>query len=234
MRLSVGTSGFSYQEWKGGFYPADLPAGDMLRFYSERLPAVEINNTFYRMPRASVLESWVEQVGDRFRFVLKASRRITHFKRLGNVGEETDYLFSTAAALGPQLGAILFQLPPTMKLDMPRLMAFLPLVPKGFRAAIEFRHDSWHDDEVYAALAEHDVALCVAETDDREAPEALSTASWGYLRLRRTEYDEGRLASWARRVRSQPWEEAFVFFKHEEAGVGPRLAGRFLELAGIG
>ncbi len=234
MRLSVGTSGFSYQEWKGGFYPADLPAGDMLRFYSERLPAVEINNTFYRMPRASVLESWVEQVGDRFRFVLKASRRITHFKRLGDVGEETDYLFSTAAALGPQLGAILFQLSPTMKQDMPRLMAFLPLVPKGFRAAIEFRHDSWHDDEVYAALADHDVALCVVETDDKEASEVLSTASWGYLRLRRTEYDEGRLASWARRVHSQPWEEAFVFFKHEEAGVGPRLAGRFLELAGVG
>jgi uncharacterized protein YecE (DUF72 family) len=175
VRVSVGTSGFSYKEWKGSFYPEDLPAREMLRYYSGRLPAVEINNTFYRMPRASVLENWVEQVGDPFRFVLKASRRITHFKRLNDVSDETDYLFSIAAALGDHLGAILFQLPPNLKKDLPLLSGFLPLVPKGFRAAMEFRHDSWFDEEVLAALREHDVALCAAETDEKAAPETVST-----------------------------------------------------------
>ena len=232
VRVSVGTSGFSYKAWKGSFYPEDLPAKEMLRYYSGRLPAVEINNTFYRMPRASVLESWVEQVGDPFRFVLKASRRITHFKRLKDVSDETDYLFSIAAALGDHLGAILFQLPPNLKKDLPLLSGFLPLVPKGFRAAMEFRHDSWFDEEVLAALREHDVALCAAETDEKVAPETVSTASWGYVRLRRSEYDDEELASWARRIGSQGWGEAFVFFKHEDAGTGPALAGRFLELMG--
>ncbi len=231
-RLSVGTSGFSYKEWKGSFYPEDLPAKEMLRYYSGRLPPVEINNTFYRMPRASVLESWVEQVGDPFRFVLKASRRITHFKRLKDVADETDYLFSVSAALGDHLGAILFQLPPNLKKDLQLLSGFLSLIPKGFRAAMEFRHDSWFDEEVLTALREHDVALCAAETDEKAAPEMVSTASWGYVRLRRSEYDDGELASWARRIGSQGWGEAFVFFKHEDAGAGPALAGRFLELTG--
>ena len=234
MRLSAGTSGFSYKEWKGSFYPEALPAAEMLRFYSERLPAVEINNTFYRMPRASVLESWADQVGSRFRFVLKASRRITHFKRLNDVAEETDYLFSTAAALGDRLGAILFQLPPTMKKDIDRLSGFLPLVPTGFRAALEFRHGSWLDEDVYALLARHDAALCVAETDEEAAPHRIATASWGYVRLRRAEYDEERLRQWAERIGAQPWDEAFVFFKHEDAGTGPMLAGRLLELASQG
>ena len=232
MRLSVGTSGFSYKEWKGSFYPEDLPQKDMLRYYAGRLPAVEINNTFYRMPRSSVLESWAEQVGDRFRFVLKASRRITHFKRLHDVSEEMDYLFSAAAALGDRLGAVLFQLPPNMKVDQERLAAFLPLVPRGFRAAMEFRHDSWFDEDVFETLVDHDVALCAAETDEKEAPSSLSAASWGYLRLRRAAYEEPHLEEWAERIAAQPWEEAFVFFKHEDAGTGPRLAGRFLELAG--
>lgn len=230
MRLSVGTSGFSYKEWKGSFYPEDLPAKEMLGFYSGQLPAVEINNTFYRMPRASVLESWVEQVADPFRFVLKASRRITHFKRLKDVAEETDYLFSIAAALGDHLGAILFQLPPNLKKDLSLLSRFLPQVPKGFRAAMEFRHDSWFDEEVLTALGEHDVALCAADTDEKEAPDTLSTASWGYVRLRRSEYGEGELDSWAGRIAMQDWGEAFVFFKHEDAGAGPALARRFLEL----
>lgn len=234
MRLSVGTSGFSYKGWKGSFYPEDLPAKEMLRYYSGRLPAVEINNTFYRMARASVLESWVEQVDDRFRFVLKASRRITHFKRLEDVAEETDYLFSTAAALGDHLGAILFQLPPNMKKDLPRLSRFLPLVPKGFRAALEFRHDSWFDEEVFGVLRGHDVALCAAETDEKPAPETVCTASWGYVRLRRSEYEDTELAAWVRRIGAQGWREAFVFFKHEDAGAGPRLAGRLLELMGEG
>jgi uncharacterized protein YecE (DUF72 family) len=230
MRLSVGTSGFSYKEWKGSFYPDDLPATEMLRYYSAKLPAVEINNTFYRMPRSSVLESWLEQVGGPFRFVLKASRRITHFKRLNDTVDETDYLFSTAAALGDHLGAVLFQLPPNMKKDAERLSEFLRLIPKGYRAAMEFRHDSWFDDEVLGLLGAHDVALCAAETDEKEAPAKIDTATWGYARLRRTEYDDEQLLAWASRIAEQEWEEAFVFFKHEGAGTGPRLAARFLEL----
>ena len=232
MRLSVGTSGFSYKEWKGSFYPAELPAGEMLRYYSARLPAVEINNTFYRMPRASVLEAWSEQVDAPFRFVLKASRRITHFKRLADAAEETDYLFSTAAALGDHLGAVLFQLPPNMKKDIDRLGGFLRLIPRGFRAAMEFRHDSWLDEEILALLSEHDAALCAAETDEAAAPGTIATASWGYARLRRAEYDDEQLRAWAGRIAAQDWKEAFVFFKHEDAGAGPRMAGRFLELAG--
>ena len=231
MRLSVGTSGFSYKEWKGSFYPEDLPATQMLRYYAGKLPAVEVNNTFYRLPRSSVLESWAEQVGGSFRFVLKASRRITHFKRLNDAADETDYLFSTATALGDHLGAILFQLPPNMKKDVDRLSGFLRLIPKGYRAALEFRHDSWFDAEVLDLLRQHDAALCAAETDEKEAPETIDTASWGYARLRRTEYDDTRLRTWAQRIAAQEWSEAFVFFKHEDAGAGPRLAGRFIELA---
>ena len=233
MRLRVGTSGFSYKEWKGPFYPEDLPARGMLGYYAGQLPAVEINSTFYRMPRSSVLESWAEQVGDGFRFVLKASRRITHMKRLKDAGDETDYLFSTAATLGDRLGAILFQLPPNMRKDTQRLVDFLRFVPKGFRAAFEFRHDSWFDEDVYAALSEHSCALCAAETDESEPPATISTTGWGYLRLRRTEYDAERLAAWVERVRSQDWSEAFVFFKHEDSGAGPRLAAEFLELGAL-
>jgi uncharacterized protein YecE (DUF72 family) len=227
--VRTGTSGFSYKEWKGVFYPEDISAGDMLAFYASQLSTCEINNTFYRMPKASVLEGWATQTPDTFRFVLKASRRITHFKRLKvekEVGADLAYFFSQAAALGPRLGAVLFQLPPNFKKDLPRLRAFLELLPDGARAAFEFRHPSWLEDDVFDALHNHATALCIAQSDEDDTP-FVPTAPWGYLRLRKQAYDAGELEEWAERVAGQDWRETFVFFKHEDAGAGPKLAREF-------
>jgi uncharacterized protein YecE (DUF72 family) len=229
MRVLTGTSGFSYKEWKGSFYPEDLPAEEMLRFYAARLPAVEVNNTFYRMPKAELLSGWAEQVPDGFRFVLKASQRITHFKRLKDVGEEVGYFLRIAATLGDRLGPVLFQLPPNLKKDLPRLRDFLSLLPAATRAAVEFRHASWFEDDVYDALRAQGAALCIAEDEELATP-PVATAGWGYLRLRRPDYGEAEVAAWADRVRAQAWDEAYVFFKHEDAGIGPRLAARMLAL----
>jgi uncharacterized protein YecE (DUF72 family) len=231
MKLHVGTSGYSYKEWKGSFYPETLAAGDMLRFYAERLPAVEINNTFYRLPTESVLATWARQVPDTFRFALKASRRITHIKRLTEVDDETSYLLRTAGALGQRLGAILFQLPPHLRKDLPRLERFLDLVAARARSAFEFRHPSWFDEDVFASLRRHGAALCVADAADGPESDLVDTAAFGYLRLRRPAYDDDALASWARRVRARAWDDVFVFFKHEDAGTGPTLAQSFLRLA---
>jgi uncharacterized protein YecE (DUF72 family) len=228
MRVLAGTSGFSYKEWKGSFYPEDLPADRMLAYYSERLPAVEINNTFYRMPKAALLESWAAEVAPEFRFVLKASQRITHFKRLKDTGSEVEYFFGLASTLGERLGPVLVQLPPNLKKDLPRLEAFLATLPAGARPAFEFRHASWFEEDVFEALRGKGAALCVAEDEDLATP-FVATASWGYLRLRRQDYDGAAVAAWAERVRAQSWSEAYVFFKHEDAGSGPRLAAEFLE-----
>lgn len=228
MRIRAGTSGWSYKEWKGHFYPEKLAAKDMLRYYGERFPTVEVNNTFYRMPNTATLESWAAEVPEDFEFVLKTSKRITHDRRLNDVGDFVGYLLRTAAALGPKLGPFLVQLPPNMKKDVPRLRDFLALFPA--RAAFEFRHPSWFDDEVYAALREHGAAWCVADTGEEGDPPFVSTADWGYFRLRRAEYGEGDLKSWADRICGQKWGEAYVFFKHEEAGTGPKLAARFLDV----
>jgi uncharacterized protein YecE (DUF72 family) len=233
VRWWVGTSGFSYDEWKGRFYPEDLAAKDRLSFYASRLPAVEINNTFYRMPKSSVLEGWARQVPERFRFVLKASQRITHVKRLKpECVDETVYLLKTAAVMGERLGPLLFQLPPNMKLDLARLDGFLAFLPEGTRAAFEFRHESWKSDEVAARLRASDLALCVADVDEEPEPEIEPTADWGYLRLRRTTYVEEDLVRWKTKVLGAGWKDAYVFFKHEDEATGPRLAARFLELAG--
>ncbi len=227
MRVLAGTSGFSYKEWKGSFYPEDLPAEEMLSFYAARLPAVEINNTFYRMPKPTLLASWAEQVSPQFRFVLKASQRITHHKRLKEAGSEVAYFFQTAATLGERLGPALFQLPPNLKKDLPRLEAFLAVLPEGARAAFEFRHASWFEDDVVEALRARGAALCVAEDEELATP-LVATAGWGYLRLRRQDYDDAAVAAWAEKVRAQSWDEVYVFFKHEDAGSGPRLAAEFL------
>jgi len=231
MNLHVGTSGYSYKEWKGSFYPENLSAKAMLSYYAERLPAVEINNTFYRLPQKSMLENWLAQVPANFRFSLKASQRITHFKRLHEVEEETRYFLETASVLGEGLGVVLFQLPPNMKKDLPRLQAFLKNVPANVRATFEFRHPSWFDDDVLALLRENNRALCISDTDDLPVAHIDGTADWGYLRLRRVEYSEADLAAWLERVKAQAWKEAFVFFKHEDEGTGPKLAGQFLKLA---
>lgn len=230
MQLYVGTSGYAYKEWKGFFYPEDLKNDDMLQYYGSRFRSVEINNTFYRLPRETVLQSWARQVPDAFRFVLKASRRITHLSRLKDVGETLAYLLNTASVMGPKLGPLLFQLPPNMKLDLDRLTTFLDLLPKPYRAAMEFRHASWFTDEVFGALRAHNVALCIADTDETPG-EFVATADWGYLRLRRESYEGAALRQWVDRVRGLAWTDAFVFFKHEDAGAGPRLAKQFIELA---
>jgi uncharacterized protein YecE (DUF72 family) len=230
MRFRVGTSGYSYKEWKGSFYPEKLPAAQMLRFYAERFGTVEVNNTFYRMPTPALLSRWLEEVPDEFAFVLKASRRITHDRQLRDVAEPVSRFFAVAAVLEAKLGPVLFQLPPHLKKDVPRLRDFLALVPPGRRAALEFRHASWWDDEVYETLRSHGAALCIAETDDREDPPPVATAPWGYLRLRREDYSDRELEGWIERLREQPWSEAFVFFKHEDAGAGPRLAAELGEV----
>ncbi|MEW6251722.1 MAG: DUF72 domain-containing protein [Planctomycetota bacterium] len=231
MNLFVGTSGYSYKEWKGSFYPEDLPAKRMLAYYGERFRTVEINNTFYRMPKAAVLQSWASEVPAGFRFVLKAPQRITHVHRLKDAGDAVAYLCETAGALGDKLGPLLFQLPPNLKKDVPRLRDFLALLPAQRRAAFEFRHASWLDDEVFDLLRGRHVALCIAEAEDGLEVPCVGTADWGYLRLRRPEYGDAELRAWFQRICGQGWREAFVFFKHEEAGMGPQMARRFLDLA---
>jgi uncharacterized protein YecE (DUF72 family) len=236
VRLLAGSSGFAYKPWKGPFYPEGLPDGEMLAYYAARLPTVEINNTFYRLPKADVLEGWAGQTPPGFRFVLKASRRITHIQRLKEVGELVDYLFKTAATLGDRLGPLLFQLPPHMKKDLDRLRVFLELVPKDRRVTLEFRHTSWFEDDVFELLRAHDAALCHAETDaDDKEGESLSvplvaTASWGYLRLRHENYTDADLERWAARIRAQSWSEAYVFFKHEDTAAAPLTARRLMDL----
>jgi uncharacterized protein YecE (DUF72 family) len=226
MRVLAGTSGYSYKQWRGAFYPDKMANEDMLRFYAERFPTVEVNNTFYRMPTAAVLDHWAEQTPPGFTFVLKASQRITHQSRLGDL-EAVGYFLKTAAALGARLGPILFQLPPNFPADVGRLRRFLAEVPRERRAAFEFRHPSWHEDQVYATLREHGAALCIADTDEEPATTVVPTAGWGYLRLRRAEYSPDELKAWRERVEGQPWEEAFVFFKHEDEARGPLFASRF-------
>lgn len=229
MNCWVGTSGFSYKAWKGSFYPEDLPNDGMLAYYGERLNAVEINNTFYRMPARKVLADWASKVPDDFSFVLKASRKITHFKRLKDTQDELSYLVDVSSELGARLGPMLFQLPPNLKSDAARLRDFVSLFPKGLRAAFEFRNDSWFDDEIYTILGDAGAALVVAHTED-EPPPVVATAPYGYLRLRREAYEPDDLARWAGIASDQGWEDVYVFFKHEDAGTGPALAQRFVEL----
>jgi uncharacterized protein YecE (DUF72 family) len=230
MNFFVGTSGYSYPEWKGNFYPAKMPAKQMLGYYAERFHTVEINNTFYRPPTAQLLETWAAQVPAEFRFVLKAPQEITHAKRLIGADALVRSFVETAGALKDRLGPLLFQLPPHFGKDVPRLRAFLALLPRTCRAAFEFRHQSWFCDEVFDALRAHGAAICIADADDELDVPFVSTTEWGYLRLRRADYDDPALKAWADRVRAQNWRDAFVFFKHEDAGTGPRFAARLLEL----
>ena len=227
MNLYTGTSGFAYKEWKGAFYPEDLRNADMLSYYASQFRSVEINNSFYRMPAEKTLRQWAEQVPPEFAFVLKAPQRITHFTRLKDESRDPlEFFLKTAAVLGPQLGPLLFQLPPNMKLDLERLQNFLSWIPADVRIAFEFRHASWYDDAVFDALRAHNASLCVADTEDEQAPR-LATADWGYLRLRRVAYSDADVQDWATWTRTQAWSDAFVFFKHEDAGTGPRLAKAF-------
>lgn len=228
MQLFCGTSGFSFKEWKGPFYPDKLPANEMLAFYAERLPTVEINNTFYRMPRRSMLEGWLAQVPESFRFAIKAPRRITHVKQLTDCGEEAGYLFDTIAVLEQRLGVVLFQLPPHARVGVDKLDTFLGLVPEDVPVAFEFRHPSWNDENVHAVLARHGAAWVTTDDDGGEPPELPKTAKHTYLRLRAASYTDEVLKAWKKSCTD--FDKAFVFFKHEEGGTGPRYAARMLAL----
>ncbi len=229
MNILVGTSGYGYKEWQGKFYPARISPKEMLSFYAEHFNTVEINNTFYHMPAAAVLQSWAAQVPDDFIFAIKAPQIITHLKRLKDVGQEAEYLFKTLAGLERKLGPILFQLPPNFRADQSRLHDFLDLIPGKLLCAFEFRHPSWLAPEILELLREKGLALCQADTDEHPAADIINTAPWGYLRLRRTDYTDAELAAWRERVLSQKWEQVFVFFKHEEKAKGPEMAMSFRE-----
>ncbi|MBI2526423.1 MAG: DUF72 domain-containing protein [Candidatus Rokubacteria bacterium] len=225
MAIRIGTSGYNYPEWRGSFYPEKLPAGEMLSYYAGRFSTVEINYTFYRMPSAKTVAGWNAETPAGFCFALKAPRRITHDARLEDVDEPLRYFLDTASQLGPKLGPVLFQLPPTFKKDRERLSALLAQIPPGLRCSFEFRHPSWFADDVYERLRARDAALCVADTEKGTTP-LVATADWGYFRLRDEGYTAKDLEEWGRTITrlGTGWRDAFVYFKHEEAGAGPAFA----------
>lgn len=228
--LLAGASGYSFKEWKGVFYPADLKTEDMLAYYAERLPTVEINNSFYRMPKTEVLANWAMTTPAHFRFAIKASRRITHISRIKaeSATEPLGYLYRNLAALGDKRGPVLFQLPPNLKKDLPRLQEFLSLLPVDHRATFEFRSDTWFADDVYAALKDAGAALCLSEREDKAPPPLVETAPWGYVRLRLEEYSDAALKAWASTLAATSWREVYAYFMHEPTA--PAYAARLLEL----
>lgn len=235
MAIYLGTSGWSYPEWRGSFYPEKFPTKKMLAYYAERFGAVEVNNTFYRMPKTELLEGWAATAPPPFRFVPKAPQQITHRQKLVESAETVAHYTKVLSVIADRLGPTLFQLPPFMRKDLPRLTDFLAVLPPGARAAFEFRHASWFSDDVFAALAQGGAALCIAESEDLATPVA-RTAGFGYLRLRRQDYDDATLRTWAERIGSElapHWSETYVFFKHEEEGRGPVLASRLGDLLGV-
>ncbi len=230
MKFWVGTSGFQYTEWKGNFYPEDLPASKMLPFYAERLSTAEINYTFHRVPSAKTIDNWKTLTPENFRFALKAPQKMTHWSKLRDCADTLDYFCRVVSGLGERLGPVLFQLPPTFKKDADVLSSFLRELP-SLRAAFEFRHESWFDNEVFEILKARKVALCIADTEAIATPKTI-TADYGYLRLRREDYQKIDIERWSDFVREQEsnWRDAFVYFKHEESGIGPKLATHMKDL----
>jgi uncharacterized protein YecE (DUF72 family) len=216
-KLLAGASGYSFKEWRGTFYPEKMKPEEMLPFYSQRLPTVEINNTFYRMPRTSMLEEWVKCTPEGFRFSIKSPRRITHLARLKpeSVGDSVDFLYKALESLGDKRGPVLFQLPPLAKKDAARLEGFLAMLPADHRAAFEFRNDSWFSDDVYALLRKAGATLCFSEREDNAPPPLVETADWGYVRLRLETYSDEDLAQWAKRLAATGWRETYAYFMHE-------------------
>ncbi|HXQ70336.1 MAG TPA: DUF72 domain-containing protein [Pyrinomonadaceae bacterium] len=231
MNLYVGTSGYSYKEWKGRFYPETISAGEMLSYYAARLPAVELNNTYYRLPQPSTVENWRAQVPENFRFSVKAPQSITLYRRLKDVGPQTKQLLETVSALEDRLGAVFFRLPEDMKKDLKRLESFLKILPKDTPAAFDFRHPTWFDDEVFELLRSYNRVLVVSDTDEIPNDRIDKTADWGYVRLRRVQYSKAELTAWSKRIKAQNWKKTFVFFKHEDEGTGPKLAAQFINLS---
>ena len=230
MNIYVGTSGYSYKEWKGSFYPETIQAKDMLSYYASRSQAVELNNTFYRVPQKSMVESWKAHVPDNFRFTAKAWQRITHVKQLKDTANDTRFMLERISAFGDRLGAVLFRLPPEMKKDIKPLETLLKNLPPRIPAAFQLEDPTWVDDDVLTLLRSHNRALCVVDTDEMPASQIHKTADWGYMRLRRVNYSQAELKEWITRMRAQDWKTTFVFFKHEDEGTGPKLAAQFLNL----
>jgi uncharacterized protein YecE (DUF72 family) len=216
-RLLAGASGYAFKEWKGTFYPEKIKPEDMLSYYAERLPTVEINNTFYRMPNVEMLKTWLAATPEQFRFAIKASRRITHIARLKPeaAADSVTFLYRNLAALGDKRGPVLFQLPPNFKKDLPRLESFLRLLPEDHRAAFEFRNDGWFSEDVYDALKAVSASLCLSEREDNAPPPLVETAPWGYVRLRLETYSDDDLRAWARRLQETSWRQTHVYFMHE-------------------
>lgn len=227
----IGTSGYNYPEWRGSFYPEKFPAAKMLDYYAARFNTVEINYSFYRMPTEKQLAGWAATVPEDFRFTLKAPRRITHDSKLQNCEETVAAFCAVARTLGTKLGTLLFQLPPSFRKSVSVLERFFACVPDGVRAAFEFRHASWHDEEVYAALRRRNLALCIADSDRMSTP-AVVTADYGYFRLRDEGYQDADLQRWSAQIAqlASGWADVFVYFKHEEQGIGPAFASRLREL----
>lgn len=231
MKVHIGTSGFQYAEWKGTFYPDDLPTSKMLSYYSERFSTTEVNYTFHRIPSAKTIDNWCTSTPSQFQFALKAPQKVTHFARLRHCGDTLSYFYSVIASLEQKLGPVLFQLPPGLKKDAALLRSFLECLPPTLRAAFEFRHTSWLDDETFELLRLKNVSLCVADSEKLSTP-VVATANYGYLRLRREDYQPEDITRWATAIQQQAsnWSDAYVYFKHEESGIGPKLARQLQEL----
>jgi uncharacterized protein YecE (DUF72 family) len=228
LRLYAGSSGFSFPEWKGTFYPAGLPQRRFLAHYAGQLDAVELNSTFYRMPKPEVLAGWAGEVPDGFRFAIKAPAHISCRIKPALAGGAMAELWSAVRALGAHLGPVLFQLPTELPIDLDRLAGFLAILPSGMRAAFELRHPSWRDPAVYAALRAAGAALCITDMPEQSEPPVVATAGFGYLRLRRARYPKAKLESWRERMRAAGWDECYVFFRHEDSAAAPRLARRLV------
>ena len=230
----VGTSGYNYPEWKGSFYPQDLAAAKMLPYYAARFPTVEINYTFYRMPTEKLVAGWAAQTPAPYKLTLKAPRRITHDSRLKDCGELVTRFTQVGATLGDKLGVLLFQLPPFARKDLPLFDAFLADLPTETRAAFEFRHASWLDDEVFERLQKRNLALCVADSEKMSIPVRL-TADYAYFRLRDEGYTPDDVKRWAETIArdTAACRDVFVYFKHEEQGKGPELAKILMQHLGL-
>jgi uncharacterized protein YecE (DUF72 family) len=230
LSIWIGTSGYNYPEWKGSFYPENLPVAKMLPYYAERFPTVEINYTFYRAPNEKILAGWSSATPERYKLTLKAPKRITHDSRLRDSGDRVRQFLETASGLGPKLGALLFQLPPNLKKDLALFDAFLDMLPPRVCAAFEFRHTSWLDEEIYARLRARNLALCVADSEKLSTPVEI-TADYAYFRLRDEGYTNDDIARWAQTIAEKTSDcgEVYVYFKHEEEGKGPEFARMLME-----
>jgi uncharacterized protein YecE (DUF72 family) len=230
----VGTSGYNYPEWKGSFYPDDLPAKKMLPFYAARFPTVEINYTFYRMPTEKLVAGWAEQTPAPYKLTLKAPRRITHDKRLRDTSDDVKFFCEVAATLGDKLGTLLFQLPPFLRKDVALLEAFLAGLPPAVRAAFEFRHASWFDEDVFARLAGRNLAVCIADSEKLSTPVRIA-CDYAYFRLRDEGYQPDDIKRWADTIArdTASCRDVFVYFKHEESGKGPEFARLLMDHLGV-